>query len=126
MPTDDETRLLETCLGPLVMRLQRAQSAYVYYRDTGMTFRGALVLWRANTDLTRHLLDSAWLLPGHLQTQAARIVSHIDVWASLWEYHRDAQRPDLDDKFVFPNDQRFPADAEVALKTYFARLQSLG
>ena len=126
MPTDDEKRLLETCLGPLMTRLQRAQSAYAYYREVDMTFRGALVLWRANTDLTRHLLDTAWLLPADLQAQAARIVNHIDVWASLWEHHRDEQKPGLDDTFAFPNDHRFPADAEAALKAYYEQLKSPG
>ena len=123
MPDDAAQRQLDECLGPLMTRLQRAQSAYRFYLDDGKTFRGALALRRANDSLIALLLDKAWLLPELLQEQATLIVTHLDIWAALWDHHREATQPGLDDEFAFPNEHRFPADAEAQLKAHYESLR---
>lgn len=123
MPQPDDT-ILRDCLGPLMMHLRRCAEAYRRYTTEGMTFRGALVLWEANTGLRALLLERGYLLPTHLQDAATRIVSHIDTWAALWVRHRDQQDPELDDVFAFENQDRFPSDAELALTCFFETLQN--
>ncbi|XAM01273.1 hypothetical protein OT109_07750 [Phycisphaeraceae bacterium D3-23] len=120
MPTNP--RILNDCLGPLMMHLTRAQAAYRGYLDDGKTFRRALVLWDANTALRQHLLDTGWLLPEAMRHEATRIIAHLDIWAALWVAHRESDKPQLEDEFAFANDDRFPGDAESALKQYFEEL----
>ncbi|MFI4861170.1 MAG: hypothetical protein ACIAXF_10855 [Phycisphaerales bacterium JB063] len=122
MPTD--ARILNDCLGPLTMHLRRAQAAYRGYLEDGKTFRRALVLWDANNALRQHLLDTGWLLPEPMQEEATRIIAHLDIWAALWTAHRASETPTLEDVFAFANDDRFPGQAESALKHYFEQLNN--
>jgi hypothetical protein len=121
-----EEKVLQDCLGPLMMHLRRCGEAYRRYTAEGMTYRWALVLWEANTTMRAWLLERGYLLPAELQDAATRIISHIDIWSVLWVRHRDEHKPGLDDVFAFENQDRFPSDAEQALGSAYERLRRAG
>ena len=116
--------LLQDCLGPLVMSFRRSSSAYRNYLNHGKTFRWSLVIWRANNDLVSLLIQTGWMLPDTHKDEAIRIVTHLDLWASLWERHKCDMQPTLDDIFVFENSHSFPRDAEEKIIELFTLLSS--
>jgi len=120
------TPVVTELLGPMVMHLGRAQSAYRAYLSGGKTYRRACVLWECNSALRGLLLAKGYLLPEALQPQAQLIVAHIDYWAVLWVAHRDALKPAGEDVFAFENPETFPAEAEQQLVAYYRSLVEPG
>jgi len=116
--------LLADLLGPLHMHFAAARRAYRDYLDGGRTFLHARSLRRINASARSLLLARGWMLPDRLQEDAACLISHYDVWMSLWGDHRAALRPGPDDVFAFENRHSYPREAEARLEALYERLRA--
>jgi len=119
-------RLLDDLLGPLHMHFRVAASAYADYLAAGKSFLFASSLRRTNAAVRELLIGRGWLLPEDLQSDAAALLRHYDVWLTLWDDLAARLRPDMADPFVFANDVTFPRASQERLEALYRRLRAAG
>ena len=67
----------------------------------------------------------AHLIPTELIDDAIELIEHYDVWLEEFAKHRDAENPNLDQKFIYagPKGFRFPDKAEKNFKNKYDELR---
>lgn len=124
MSSPEQSRqLLDELLGPLHMHFLAARLAYGDYLANGRTFLFARSLRRVNGAARELLLHKGYLLPEALQSHAAALIRHYDVWMSLWDDLAEEARPAPGDPFVFENRITYPKDSEARLREMYEQLR---
>ena len=100
-------------LGQICMQFNRTKSAFNRYNTTNL-FLEARVLKDGNEKIRDLLLAKAHLIPNELIEDANQLIEHYDVWLEEFDKQRNAENPNLDQKFVFagPRGFLFPKKSE--------------
>ena len=116
--------VLDELLGPLHMHFSAARAAYRSYLDNGQSFLFASSLRRINLDVRALLLRKGYMLSGDLQAAAVALVTHYDVWLTLWDDLAVRQLPAPGDRFAFVNHHTYPKEAEDRLECRYEELRA--
>ena len=106
-------RSISELLGPVCIQLERTKRAYARWSNKNL-FLEAKVIKEGNLAVRDMFLKYPHLIPPELLEQSSRLIEHYDRWLEEFEKIRQAEKPDLNTRFVFvgPAGYRFPSDAE--------------
>lgn len=110
-------------LGLINIQFNRTKRASDRYTDTNL-FLEAKVLKEGNQTIRNLLLEKAYLIPSELMKEANDLIEHYDVWLEEFNKQRDAENPNLNQKFIYAGPQGFlfPRKAEKKFKDKYQEL----
>lgn len=112
-------------LKQLCRKLDASAVAYRQYLEGGKTFRYAMELKKHNGHITGLLVQLKQYLSSALQTDAAALLHHYNVWTAKWEQLANDLKPGPDDVFVFANEVTFPRQSAHNLEAEYERVKGL-
>lgn len=107
-------------LAPINMQLNRTERALQRY-VAGNLYLEAKILKEGNEAIRNLLVEKGHLIPASLLPDADKLIEHYDIWLEEFARVRNADKPDLDTKFVFVGSKGFPfprASADKFQATY--------
>lgn len=117
-------KIVSELLGQIYIQFNRTKRAFDRYNTTNF-YLEAKVLKDGNEKIRNLLIEKAYLIPAELFEDADKLIEHYDVWLEEFYKHRDSEKPNLDEKFIFagPRGFGFPPGADDRFKNKFNELR---
>ena len=106
-----EVKAISELLAPMYMQLDRTSRAFLRWQSKNL-YLEAKVIRDANLTIRDLLLTKSHLIPPKLLDDAGKLVEHYDRWLEEFDKLRGANKPSLDESFIFTGPQGFPFPRE--------------